>query len=186
LDDEGAADMRDEAMELIRGSAAQAASKLEFARLAFGAGTSAPGQVASRELKRLVDGVFGAAKAEIIWRVSAPSLSKPASRLLLNMVVLGVESAPRGGEIVVEAASAARMRVHAQGDRARLLPITANALEGIEPEDGFDGRSIQPYYTGLIARELNGRAEARAAGESIEFLALTTVDEKNNLHVKAV
>jgi len=186
LDDEGAADMRDEALELIRASSAQASSKLEFARLAFGAGTSAPGEIATRELKRLVDGMFVNAKATINWRVVAPSLSKPASRLLLNLVMLAVEAAPRGGEITVEAASAARIRVNATGDRANLFPTTADALEGFEPADGFDGRSIQPFYTGLMARELGGRAEARAMGESIEFVALTRVEPANTLHANAV
>ncbi|MBL4616665.1 MAG: hypothetical protein JKY46_03140 [Robiginitomaculum sp.] len=186
LDDDDAADMRDEALELIRTSAGQASAKLEFARLAYGAGTSAPGQVPTSELKRLVDGMFKNAKAKIIWRVSAASLSKPASRILLNLVLLGVEAAPRGGEITVEAASESRLRVLAQGDRARLLPIVANSLEGIEPENGFDGRSIQPYYTGLIARDLGGRAEARGNGESIELIALTRVDAANELHAKVV
>ncbi|VAV92942.1 Signal transduction histidine kinase [hydrothermal vent metagenome] len=186
LDDEDASDMHDEAMDLIRASSIQAAAKLEFSRLAFGAGTSAPGQVATRELKRLIDGMFSNAKADIIWRVSAPSLSKPAARVLLNLVMLGVAAAPRGGEVSVEAASAARIRVHVHGDRARLFPIIADALEGIEPKDGFDGRSIQPYYAGLIARSLGGRAEARANGENIEFICLTSVEQISEPHATAV
>jgi len=186
LDDDGASDMHDDALDLIRVSARQASAKLEFARLAFGAGTSAPGQVASHELKRLVDGMFSSAKADIVWRVSAPSLSKAASRLLLNLVLLGIESAPRGGEVLVEAASASRIRVYVQGDRARLLPVTADALEGVAPADGFDGRSVQPYYTGLIARELGGRAEAQASGETIEFIALTSVDNIGETRAQAV
>ncbi len=185
LDDDSANDMHDEAMQLIRGSAKQASAKLEFARLAFGAGTSAPGQVATTELKRLIDGVFDTAKAQIVWRVSAASLSKPAARILLNLVLLGFESVPRGGKITIEANSAARIRVHAQGDRARLLPITADALEGMEPDTGFDGRSIQPYYTGLIARDLGGRAEAVSNGQGIEFVALTTADTENQWQASA-
>jgi len=39
-------------------------------------------------------------------------------------------------------------------------------------EDGYDGRSIQPYYAGLIAREHGGRVEARAEEERIEYVAL--------------
>lgn len=186
LDDDDSADMREEALELIRGSARQAAAKLEFARLAFGAGTSAPGQVDTRELKRLVDGMFSTSKATIVWRVAAPSLSKAASRLLLNLVWLGVGAVPRGGEVVVEAANAMRMRVQAQGDRARLLPDTLAALEGQEPVNGFDGRSIQPYYAGLIARTLGGRAEARIAEESIELVALTQDPNEPSLHAQAV
>ena len=44
LDDEDSSDMHDDAMELVRESSRQAQAKLEFARLAFGAGGSALGR----------------------------------------------------------------------------------------------------------------------------------------------
>lgn len=185
MEDEGAADMREEALKLLRLSAGQASAKLEFARIAFGAGTSAPGMVESRELKRLVTGAFASARSEIVWRVAAPHLSKAASRLLLNMAILGVEAALRGGEVVIEAASADRMRVCARGGMTKLLPNVIIALDGGEMDNGYDGRSIQPFYTGLIARSLGGRAEARIVADGVEFTALTA-EADHNAHAQAV
>ena len=186
MDDESAADMRDEALKLLHLSAEQASAKLEFARLAFGAGTSAPGQVETRELHRLVSGAFASAKSELVWKVSAPTLSKRASRLLLNMTILGVEASLRGGEVLIEAASAERMRVCARGGLTKLLPSVVTALQGAPLERGYDGRSIQPYYTGLIARSLGGRAEARAMEDGIEFVALTHASAAMASRVQAV
>lgn len=174
MEDEGAADMREEALKLLRLSAGQASAKLEFSRIAFGAGTSAPGMVETRELERLVMGAFASARSEIIWRVTASHLAKPSARLLLNMVVLGVEAALRGGEVLIEAPSAERMRVCAKGGMTKLLPTVIVALEGEQMENGYDGRSIQPFYTGLIARSLGGRAEARVLEDGVEFVSLTS------------
>lgn len=173
MEDESASDMRDEALKLLHLSAGQASAKLEFARIAFGAGTSAPGMVETSELKRLVLGAFASARSEIIWRVEASHLSKAAARLLLNMVILGVEAALRGGEVHIEAASAARMRVCVRGGMSKLLPMVSTALEGCAMDNGYDGRSIQPYYTGIIARSLGGRTEARVLEDGVEFTALT-------------
>lgn len=186
MEDEGASDMREEALKLLHLSAGQASAKLEFARLAFGAGTSAPGMVETRELKRLVMGAFASAKSEIIWKVTASHLSKRAARLLLNMTILGVESALRGGAVQIEAASADRMRISAIGGLTKLLPAVVAALQGAPLENGYDGRSIQPFYTGLIARSLGGRAEARTLTDGVEFVALTSGSINNNIHAQAV
>lgn len=175
LDDEDAADMREDALELVRESSRQAQAKLEFARLAFGAGGSAPGVIDSLELKRLASGLFATVKPELVWKVDAPALEKSVARLLLNLCILGIESAPRGGTVTVEAtetAGGSRLRIIAEGPKAKIDPKHAAALEGIKPEDGFDGRSIQPYYAGLIAHGAGGRATATASEDRVEFVAL--------------
>ncbi len=185
MEDDSAADMREEALKLLHLSAGQASAKLEFARIAFGAGTSAPGMVETRELKRLVMGAFSSARSEIIWQVTASHLSKAASRLLLNMVILGVEAALRGGEVHIEAPSAARMRVCARGGMTKLLPTVTTALNGEPMENGYDGRSIQPFYTGLIARSLGGRTEAHVLDDGVEFTSLTNEADIETIGTRA-
>lgn len=180
LDDEEAADMHEDALTLVRESARQAQAKLEFTRLAFGAGGSAPGVLDTRELKRLTEAMFSAVKPEIVWKVEAGGLEKAAARLLLNMCLLGVDAAPRGGTVTVEgtdAAGGARLRVVAEGPRARVEPNTVIALEGNAPETGFDGRSIQPFYTFLIARGAGGRVSVQADENRVEYIALVKPPE---------
>jgi len=176
LDDENAADMRDDAIALIRTGANQAHAKLEYVRLAFGAGGSRPGTVDARELKRLAEAMFASSKPELVWKVQATGLDKPAARVLLNLIWLAVDNVPRGGSVTVEASASeagdSRLRIVAAGPRARIDPGYIEALAGRAGEDGYDGRSIQPYYAGLIAREHGGRVEARAEEERIEYVAL--------------
>lgn len=181
LDDDDSTDMHDDAMGLVKESAKQAQAKLEFSRLAFGAGGSAPGILDTRELQRLTEGMFATVKPDIVWKVESPGLEKAAARLLLNMAVLGVEAAPRGGTVTVEgvdAAGGARLQVVSEGRRAKLEDSVVKALAGDEPEDGFDGRSVQPYYAGVIARGAAGRITARIEGERVEFVALVAPPEE--------
>jgi histidine phosphotransferase ChpT len=181
IDDEKSQDMHEDAMVLVRESARQAQAKLEFARLAYGAGGSAPGILDARELRRLTEAMFSSVKPEIVWKVETIGLEKAAARLLLNLAILGVEAAPRGGTVTVEATDAAggaRIRIVAEGPRARLDAAAALALEGQEPETGYDGRSIQPYYAGLIARNSGGRVSAHAEDERVEFVALVAPPEQ--------
>ena len=175
LDDSSASDMHEDAMDLVRESARQSQAKLEFSGIAFGAAGSAPGILDTRELQRLVEGMFSASKPDIVWKVEAAGLEKSAARLLLNLSMLAVDSVPRGGTVTIEATESggsSRLRLVSEGRRARLEEAVIRALDGLKPENGFDGRSIQPYYAGLIARSAGGRVSAHADEERIEIVAL--------------
>jgi len=177
LDDEGAEDMRDDAIALLRTGAGQIRAKLEYARVCFGAAGSRGGDMAISEIKALAGPMFDDARPELSWKTEAGEISKTAARVLLNLVWLAVETLPRGGVVTIEAAASAdggaRLRVVATGPRLRLDEGYIAAFKGDAPEGGFDGRSVQPYFAGLIARESGGRAEAGMTDDRIELAALT-------------
>ena len=159
----------------MRDRTSQAQSKLEYARLAYGSGGSAPGVIEMRELQRLGNNLFEGAKQELIWKTETNGLGKPAARVLLNLLLLAVDAIPRGGSVTIEVTNSAggtRLRFISVGRRARIEESVQRALAGQEPEAGFDGRSIQPYYAGLIAREAEGRVDCHAEEERAEFSAL--------------
>ena len=174
FEDDDSLDMRDDAMELIKLSAGQASAKLQFLRLAFGAGGSAPGIIGTEELKTLTMGVYGDGKAAIDWQVETDGLDKPAARILLNLVMLAAMAVPRGGDIVITARSASAatdIKLVCTGMKARLDEKVVRTLAGGAPEDGFDGRSVQPFYTGMIARDAGGQVNAGIEGETVTFSA---------------
>ena len=174
LDDESNAEMHDDAMGLVRLSSRQAGAKLRFLRLAFGSGGSAPGMIAVQELKSLIAGMYEGGKATITWNTALDGLEKNTARLLLNLAMLAVQSVPRGGEIVIsatETSGATTISLAATGPKSRLDAAVEKTLAGKAPEDGFDGRTIQPFYAGMIARELKGTVTALVDGETVTFTA---------------
>jgi histidine phosphotransferase ChpT len=172
LEDEDAADMRDDAMSLLRESANSAWARLEFTRLAFGAGGSAPGRIDAVELERVVTAMFEKSKSDIVWAGGGETLEKSSARVLLNLVLLAVEALPRGGAITIEILpDGSEHRIVCEGARARLSPAAAAALEGIEVEGGYDARSIQPYFAGLLARQAGGSVRSVATEGRVEIYA---------------
>ena len=176
--DDDSMDMRDDAMELIKLSAGQASAKLQFLRLAFGAGGSAPGIISCEELKKLSMDVFDGGKVEFNWDVEADGLDKSGARILLNLVMLGMQVIPRGGTMLVQATkddSNTDIKLTCTGMKARLEPNIVKTLAGGAPEDGFDGRSVQPFYTGMIARESQGNISATIEDETVTFSSVLPV-----------
>ena len=184
FEDDDNLDMRDDAMELIKLSAGQTSAKLQFLRIAFGAGGSAPGVIASNELERLSMGVYGQGKANINWALGSEGLDKSAARILLNLVMLSVMAVPRGGEITVSSDNSnghTSLKIVCEGLKARLDPSVPATLAGSAPEAGFDGRNIQPFYTGMIARESGGNANAQIEGEIVTFSAVLPSVQNNEI-----
>lgn len=177
LNDDDNLDMHDDAIELIKVGAEQASAKLKFLRIAFGAGGSAPAVIACDELERLGRGVYPDGKIVFDWQMEVDGLNKPAARVLLNLVMLSVQTIPLGGTVIANAkivGENAEISLTCTGNKARLDPAIAKTLAGGAPEDGFSGRTIQPFYTGMITREAGGTITARVVteGENITFNAV--------------
>lgn len=183
LGDETSSDMHEDAMDLVKTSARQAAHKLKFLRLAFGAGSSAPGVLSLEQMKNLVDDMYGEGKAEISWDTEIDGLEKSHGRLLLNMVMIALQSIPRGGTLSIEVqkkADASIFNLKAEGPKARIYEEFERSIAGRAPEDGFDGRTIQPFYTGMLVREMGGRIDTTLNGEKATFMAFIPSQQAQN------
>lgn len=170
LDDDSNADMHDDALALIKSSSRRASAKLKYLRLAFGAAGSAPGVLGTDELQTLTSDMFEDAKADIVYDFHTDGLQKSRARLLLNLTMLGVQAVPRGGSVTLSSTADALI-VTSVGPRARLDETVEKALTGRSPEHGFDGRSIQPFYASMMAREDGGHVTATAEDEKVVFRA---------------
>jgi histidine phosphotransferase ChpT len=170
LDDDSNADMHDDALALIKSSSRRAAAKLKFLRLAFGAGGSAPGVVGANEITSLVSDMFEDAKADVVFNFHADGIDKSRARILLNLTMLGIQAVPRGGEVRIITTEQS-VSIIAKGPRAKLDETVERALLGRAPDHGFDGRSIQPFYASMMAREAGGQITATAGEEIVTFQA---------------
>jgi histidine phosphotransferase ChpT len=155
LEEETDEAMRADVLALIRKSGRQASAKLQFARLAFGAAGSAGAAIDTGDAELVAKGFLNDEKLKLSW--TAPRLLMPKNRLklLLNLLVLATSCIPRGGMIdaVVEGdGDAPVFTITARGQNAR-IPVGIEASLAGEPHDGeVSSHTIQPFYTGLIAR----------------------------------
>jgi histidine phosphotransferase ChpT len=173
LEDPSAQDMREDAMNLIEGSARKLADLLAFTRVAFGASASAE-TFDSRELAKLAQGVFNHMRANLDWQVEAPGVNKAAARALMNLAQMAGAALPTGGtakvRAVVEGASIA-IAVEAVGPRARLRPEVLSGLAGEPLGEGLHGHWVQAYYVRLFMADAGGRVFADVGEEKVTFVA---------------
>lgn len=173
LEDERDAAMRAEALKLVASSAEQAAARLQFARIAFGAAGSAGAELDLGEIGRTIKSFMHGGKIEIDWKAAHVNWPKNWAKLLMNATLLAADSLPRGGKVAVETSTegaAPSFTVKATGQGARLLEEVAKATRG-ETGGPVDGRSIQALLTHKLARELNAGLTVSAGENQVELAA---------------
>ncbi|HTK34841.1 MAG TPA: histidine phosphotransferase family protein [Caulobacteraceae bacterium] len=169
LEDPTAADMRDDAMNLIAASAKKLVSLLAFSRVAFG-GSATAESFDTRDLEKLTQGIYDHVRPDLDWQVGVPVLSKPASRALLNLAQLGAGALPTGGVARVNAVvqdDAYLIGVEAQGARVRLRPEVVLGLKGDRLAEGLGGHWVQAYYLYAMLKAAGGRVDHSASEERI-------------------
>ncbi|MGE3830007.1 MAG: histidine phosphotransferase ChpT [Parvibaculaceae bacterium] len=150
LDVEDDANMREMAMDLVKKSARQASAKLQFCRIAFGAAGSAGSMIDLGEAGDVAKAFVGDEKIKLDWQVPRENRPKQQVKLLLNMMLVGMASIPRGGVVKAEATGTG-FSVRATGEGARIFEKTAQVLSGNVNLEEIDARLIQPYYTKRLA-----------------------------------
>ena len=156
LEEEKDESMREFAMDLVTKSARQASAKLQFSRLAFGALGGAGAEIDMADAGRCTSALMEREKAELDWQVKAGLLPKAQAKLLLNLLIIALNSTARGGKITVPAdrhAGETVIRIVAEGDRARLpAGVRDVSAEGAMPNP-LDAHAVQPLYAALLAKE---------------------------------
>lgn len=169
LEDEGAADMREAALELIAKSARQASARLQFTRLAFGATGAAGAQLDLGDAEQVSRGMIEDDRTRIEWLLPREFQPKNKVKLLLNLVLLAAAAVARGGVVQVSPAGAGDgmgFVLAARGPKARIPAGADGLVAGAVPAGGLVAQVIQPYYAGLLARA-SGMAVSFAQDEDL-------------------
>ncbi len=159
LVEEGAG-FSNEAATLVADSARRAGNRLRFYRFAYGFGGD--GEFFGAAPWDLATGLFDAPKIECEYPAPLRSLSPAWHKFCCNLLLLGAESLPRGGRLALTM-GAGGPDLEAIGDAAALPPEKAAAMILATPTDALTPRTIQGYFTGLLARALSCRLVVGAA-----------------------
>lgn len=178
LADETDPAMRARCMELLGDSARVSANKLKFYRLAFGAGGGFGGALDARETEAAVRGLVADNKrVELSWLVAEPSLSKPATKVLLNLVLLATDALVRGGSLAVgaeEVDGGAEIVVKLEAPRIILDPELRRMLVDGETEEGsVSARSAPAYITHALVAASGGALQVSEPADNVMILGAT-------------
>jgi histidine phosphotransferase ChpT len=170
--EEGGSD--EDAMRLIKASAANASARLQFARISFGAAGSAGMMIDTGDAESVATAFFKNEKPDLEWRGARWLLPKNKVKLLLNLLLIANGCIPRGGRIGVELSgtdAAPVLTLTAAGPMLRVPPKFLELHGGGRPEEPIDAHSVQPYYTLLLAREAGMTIGIRASADEIVLTA---------------
>ncbi len=192
LEEEKDQEMRGHALALIKSSAQEASSRLQFCRLAFGAAGSKGSSIDTGDAENVARQLLADERTRLAWNVPRVLLPKNKVKLLLNLCLIADASIPRGGDISISAKGEdddMSFHVQAKGVNARVTPGVASLLSG-EPEDGsVDARAIQAYYAGLVARSCGLEVSLALSGDVVTIEAkpiATEASESPREQVSAV
>ena len=156
LEDEKDAEMREVAIELIKKSANAASARLQFCRLAFGAAGSVGASVDTGDAEAVTRGLISNERTKLVWNAARQFAPKNKVKLLLNLSLIALAAIPRGGVVTVDLTGqddTLVIRIEAKGAYTRVAHGVADLVSG-EPEGGaVDAHTIQPFFTGLVARD---------------------------------
>jgi histidine phosphotransferase ChpT len=127
--------------------------RMRLLRAAWAEGT---GEMGLEELLTLAEGMPGARRVQIDTSALKPEavFAGPAARLLLNVLMLGAESLPAGGRLVLIGSPTQEIAVLLEGARAGWPPMLVQCL--VDEAGAWSAltsaRAVQAPLTALIAR----------------------------------
>ena len=162
------------AMELIKKSAKTASAKLQFCRLAFGAAGSAGAQIDTGDAEKVARGLIEDERFKVAWNLPRVLLAKNRVKLLLNMLLLAAQAIPRGGQVVVDPVGegdATGFRITVTGTNAKVPQAIPGLLSATPGEHAIDAHAIQPFYTGMLAKNCGLTVSMAVEGDAVVVAA---------------
>ena len=169
-------DMSDDALKLSVNCVRRASALLEFFRMAYGTAGSDTG-LRWETAKQLAEGLVDGSKTTLVWNAAPAGLNVPsaAPKLALNLVLLGTEMLPRGGEIAVAlqgAGSRLIVSALASGRDARLPEEVGAAMAApADPPPPLTARTVHGFFTARLAEAAGGRLEAATQPAAVRLSA---------------
>ena len=154
-------------------SAGEAAHRIEYYRVAFGAASGLGGDIEVNELRRITGAMFEHGRVRLDWP-EHPDASKPIAievgKLALNLVLIAAAALPRGGTVTVafdEAEESMALAVSAAGERAAMEAEIVAALDVGSAGAMVEPRTAQPYLAARLAQRLGATIEVSEAADRI-------------------
>ncbi len=162
LAEENDPDMRAQTLAMLEDSAEIATAKLQFFRLAFGAGGGFGATLDLREAERTVRAFLGRGRTAIEWTSDLAEAPKDIVKTLLNLALVVGEGLVRGGTLAItiqKSAAEISLVIKADGKRFIVSDKMQSALAGeLNPSD-LEPKIIPAYIAYSISQTLSGKID---------------------------
>lgn len=138
-----------DAVALVSESARRARSRLQFYRFAYG--FSSGSAIAGPAPYEIATGFLAAANITGDYAEGIRMLSPDWQKLACNLLSVAADALPRGGRLVL---TDGPLSLEAVGNPAALSAEAHAALMLVTPIADLTARTVQPYFTGLLAKAL--------------------------------
>ncbi|NVK17348.1 MAG: hypothetical protein HWE30_01485 [Methylocystaceae bacterium] len=162
--EEGVGSLIGEATQMIGQSADQAANRLEFFRVAFGLSGGGAGQMSMAEGRKLAEGfikqdvqLHWPAVDGLPWGDGEKRVPKDVIKVILNLVMLGLDCLPRNGRLTLSQAilpEGLGVALVVEGPRAQIKDEIQKAISPGANCDSLNARTVQPYFMAKLAEDL--------------------------------
>jgi len=155
--------MREQVVELLAQGARRTAAKLRFFRLAFGSAGGFDAELPAEELRGLLAALAAEARdVTLDWSVGVATLPKSATKVLLNLGLLGIEALPRGGTVAIAAedtGSAHEIAIRSEGMRIAFDPEVGRVLDGEIAMPELSAHTAPAELIRLVAASCGGQVQ---------------------------
>jgi histidine phosphotransferase ChpT len=138
-----------DAVALVGDSAHRVRNRLQFYRFAYGFGGRGANTGAAPH--ELASGFFAATRIACDYAEGIRKMSPEWQKLACNLLPVGAEALPRGGRLSL---TDNPLAIEAVGEAATLSPEAQAALALSTPIAELTVRTVQAYFTGLLAEAL--------------------------------
>lgn len=156
-----------DAVALVNESARRARHRLQFYRFAYGSGRL--GANTGPAPHELAAGFFAASEIVCDYAESVRVMPLQWQKLACNLLPLGADALPRGGRLAL---TDDPLTVEAVGAAAAFSSETRMALMLNTPINELTARTVQAYFTGLLAKAFDCQLIATAEPGRVRLTAI--------------
>ncbi|MAS87937.1 MAG: hypothetical protein CMH30_08205 [Micavibrio sp.] len=168
-------DAGEEAVQLIGHSAKQGAYKLQLFRLAYASGGGET-HIKLADIKACFENFSREFRAKLDWQLDSPKydgeLPRGYAKLLLNLLMIGIDMLPKGGTIKVSTTpnkSDKHFTVDLISEDLMVNLEYKDALEGTADPEVITPRTIHPYMTRAFTESYGLNLDIEPHSDGLRF-----------------
>ncbi len=185
---EGNSPVMADAVEMIGQSSDQAASRLEFFRVAFGLAGGGAGEMSLTQGRKLAQGFVEkhialnwAPNPDLPWADQDRTVPKDVIKVILNLIMLGIDCLPRGGGMTLSLAvmpEGLGTALVVEGLKAHVRDEIQRAIAPEATCDSLTARTVQAYFLAKLAEDMGMAFEVFSPqADCVQIAAIIPLDK---------